>query len=403
MNKIHTPENFQINIKYRAESNILANVLLIVTSMLLSVTVLELAFRIFPQFQVPTGEGDFIFCTADTVRYRPHASFGYTEMPGESYFERYTPADSWAYIKVNGEGFRDNYEQGVAGETVIVLGDSMTRGSLVNEYETYTSLLRKWHPDASFRNYGVGGFAQANSIRVYEEKAPGLNHRLVIDQFSLGNDLNDNTGRAVLNDDSVEIIVEPAIGTPKEQVSLAVRTHLFFWRNSKSYPWLYTTLLRRFTSNWDVRSDLEGTLELTRRLVARLAGEVRANDADLLLLVLPAWAEMVGRNDGMEPERQREMLRKLAAETPGLFLLDMTPIFAAEDPGRVYGVVDKHMTPYGHFLVANALDLWMMQEWPAGQRTLQPARSFHPAPLPVPDCGMADTYEKMAKDLRVGS
>lgn len=380
--------------------SIAANALLVFASLSFSIAVLEVAFRVFPQYQVPTGEGDFVFCTTDTVRYRTHELFGYVEKPGASYFERYTPADSWSYIQVNAEGFRDNYDHEEAvGETVIILGDSMTRGSLVNEYETYTSFLRRWQPEISFRNYGVGGFAQANSIRIYEEKAPELTHRLVIDQYSLGNDLNDNTGRAVLDGDSVKIVIEPAIGTPKDQVSLAVRIHLFFWRNSKTYPWFYTVVLKPFTENWDVRTDLGDTLELTRRLLVRLADDVRANQADLLLVVLPAWAEMVGRDDGMEPARQREMLQALAAKTPGLYLLDMTPAFAAEDPKRIYGVVDKHLTPYGHFLVASAIDRWMLQEWPLGRGLSQPERRFHPGPLPVPDCGMAPVYQMMARDL----
>ena len=62
----------------------------------------------------------------------------------------------------------------------------MTRGSLVEENETFTSLLDTWHPDYSFRNYGIGGYGRANSIRIYEDKgAETVAHKLVVQAVSL--------------------------------------------------------------------------------------------------------------------------------------------------------------------------------------------------------------------------
>ncbi len=89
----------------------------------------------------------------------------------------------------------------------------MTRGSLVNENETYTGLMDLWHPDMSFRNYGIGGYGQAHSIRVYEEKGRQLAHRLVVQQFSLSTDIDDNVERAALDGDSVKIDIKPVVGT----------------------------------------------------------------------------------------------------------------------------------------------------------------------------------------------
>ena len=374
----------------------LANALLALSSILMSTLAAEFALRAFPQFQVQTSEGEYIFCASSHVRHQPHPTFGYTEVPGNSYFERYSSVDPWGYVRINDQGFRDNYDN--HGRPVIVLGDSMTRGSLVNENETYTDLLDHWYAGIfSFRNFGIGGYGQANSIRVYEEKGKNLDHQLVIQQYSLSTDLDDNVEDAAIDGDSVKIKVRPAVGTPNDEVKPLVRVHMFFRNHTKLYPWFHDLILRPLFSNWDARRNLDQALETTRRLLERLAGEARSNGADLLVLVLPSWAEMAGRNDGMEPQRQRLMIEKFAAETAGVFLLDATRVLATEDPDRVYGIVDKHLTPYGHFLVARALDRWLATEWPSGPKGAVPTRIFRESPPVVPDCSRAGDYLDQVK------
>jgi hypothetical protein len=384
-------------IPQRSRINI-GNILLVLASTMLVLVCAELILRSFPRLQVQTGEGEYRYCTAIHDRHRPHAAYGYTEYPGNSYFERYSTVDPWAYVRINAEGFRDNY--GTNGRPVLVLGDSMTRGSLVNENETYTDLMDSWHPEWSFRNYGVGGYGQANTVRLYEEKAPSLRHDLVIQQYSLSTDLDDNVERATLSGGTVKINIKPAAGTPSDSVKPLVRLHLFFWNYSKVYPWLYNVAIRPYFGNWDARRNIDDAIEVTRRLFAKLANEAKSQGADLLVLVLPSWAEMAGRDDGMDPKAQRAMLKAFAAATPSVYLLDMTPVLAAEDPDRTYGIVDKHLTPYGHFIVAQALERWMVSEWPRGPRTTvtaMPTRSFHPSTPIVPKCKLAEGYLDLVK------
>jgi hypothetical protein len=369
--------------------------LLVLASMMLTLVAAELLLRAFPRLQVQTAEGEYRYCNATTIRHQTHPAYGYSETPGSSYFERYGPADPWYYIHINAEGFRDNYETN--GRPVLLLGDSSSRGSLVNESETFATLMDRWHPEWSFHNYGVGGYGQANAIRVYEEKAPALPHDLVIQQFSLANDIDDNAERAVMDGDTVRITIKPMTIAPIRTLSLPVQIHRFFWEYSKLYPWIYNITIRPYFDNWDARQDIDRSLEITRRLLAKLAADARANQADLLLLVLPAWAEMDGRNDGMLPERQRTMLEAFAAETPNVYLLDATTVLAHEDTDKTFGVVDKHMTPFGHFLVAQALERWMVTDWPRGPKASAPARTFQPSPPAIPDCSQADAYLPLAK------
>jgi hypothetical protein len=386
-------ENDQVQLPRR--KSYIGNTLLFLASIMMALAGAELVLRAFPQFQVQTGEGEFLFCSPNKTHHRPHPIFGYNEVPGSSHFERYSPVDPWYYVHTNDDGFRDNHD--ARGKPILVLGDSMTRGSLVNENETYVNLMDAWHPEWSFHNYGVGGYGQANSVRVYEAKSPELRHDLVIQQYSLGNDIDDNAERAKLKGDAVDITIRPAVGIATSSATPLVRIHRFFWNHSKVYPWVYSVVVRPYLNNWDARGNIDGAIEITRRLLAKLAKDAQSNNADLLLLVLPSWAEMAGRDDGMDPKRQRAMLEAFAAATPGVYLLDTTPVLAAEDPDQTYGIVDKHFTPYGQFLVAQALERWFMTKWPRGPKTAASPHTFKASEPVIPDCSNAAAYLELAR------
>ena len=138
----------------------------------------ELLMHVFPEFQLPVSDEQYLFCGQVHARHQAHPLYGYTEIPGNTYFERFSNVDPWNFVRVNGEGFRDNAPR--TGQAIFVLGDFMVRGSLVKEGETFTSLLNQWHPQFSFLNYGIGGYGQPNSIRVYEDKARATPHKLLI-------------------------------------------------------------------------------------------------------------------------------------------------------------------------------------------------------------------------------
>jgi len=339
-----------------------ANLAMMAGSIAAGLLVCEMLLHVFPEFQVPVSDEQYLFCGAGHSRHQAHPLYGYTEVPGNTYFERFSNVDPWNFVRVNAEGFRDSSPR--TGQPVFVLGDSMTRGSLVEENETFTSLLDSWHPEYSFRNYGIGGYGQPNSIRIYEDKGGGVTHKLVVQAVSLGTDLEDNAERAVLApDDSVDITVEPA-NAPGNQPGLLLRTHFFLWKNSKLYQALYSTALRPLFGNKDSRRNITNAMEVTKRLLIRLAADAKSNGADLLVVILPSWAEMDGRNEVFHPQKQRDMIKKVAAETTGVYVVDPTPRLRAEGASRTYGIVDKHLNPLGHFLVAEAIDKWLVNDWP---------------------------------------
>lgn len=368
---------------------LLANGLLLTASLALALSAGELLLRVFPEYQIAAGDGEYAFCGPIKTRNQPHPLFGHTEIPGNSYFERFSRQDPWNYVHINDQGFRDN--ETVSDRSVFVLGDSMVRGSLVGEHETFVHLLNIWQPHFSFLNFGIGGYGQANTVRLYEAKSGQIPHSLVIQAVSLGTDIEDNVERAVLTQDSVEITVKASTSSPAD-VSVPVRVHLALWHSSKLYRLAYSTALQPFLGNRDSRRDMDHALEVTRRLLDRLADDAHERGADLLLLAIPSWAEIAGRDDGLQPDRQRQMLREFVASKPGTYLVDPTTRLLQSGADWTYGVVDKHLTPYGHFLVADELEKWLTSQWPNGPREIRPDRSFVHQPPTIPDCSHAAGY-----------
>lgn len=373
-----------------SKGSILGNLVLVAISILFSVVMIEVALSFFPEYQVKKREADYVFCGEAQSKYRMHPVYGYTEQPGISYFERSNEADPWIYVRINQDGFRDNWTH--HGEDVLVLGDSFTRGSLVNEDEIYTSLLNEWRPDLSFRNLGMGGYGQANTLKIYEDVGK-IPHRLVIQQITLINDLDDNAERAKIEDGELVINVNPQNDKKKKEGNIVQKTHNVLWNYTNLYPIMFNNFVKPNFGYWDARKNIDGAIDLTRMLLHELAEEAKANDADLLLLVLPSWEEMSGIDSGMEPQRQREMLKGLAAEMPNVFLLDLTPAVAVNDLDRVYGINDKHMTAFGHYLIARELNSWMSKEWPRGAGSLaQGDQDFVVREAVAANCDMADEY-----------
>ncbi len=264
----------------------------------------------------------------------------------------------------------------------------MVRASVVDESEGFTYLLNTWRPELSFRNYGIGGYGQANSLRVYEDIGAATPHRLVVQGVSLSTDLGDNARLAELDGDDVVVnVVAKEMDTPRN-ASLALKIHRALYANTTVYPLVYAIALRRFVEDHDHDQELE----ITRRLLERLASEARRHDADLLLLVLPGWAEVAGLDDGKQPERQRDMLAAFAAAHESVYLLDPTPELAAAGAEASYGVLDKHLSASGQFIVATTLDRWISRDWPGGPGEEPPTRAFTPHPAVRADCAEADRY-----------
>jgi hypothetical protein len=332
-----------------------------------------------------------MFCSG-TQRHVPHPGYGYSGVPGNTFFEKTSPIDNWFFVHINDEGFRDNFNSG--NENVIVLGDSFVRGTLVDESEQFGYLLDLWHPDIAFRTYGVGGFGQANEFRLYESLG-SIPHRLVILAYAMANDLDDNAKRARVVGSDVQLNLETQVSTAKSSFMRDVHSEM--WTRTALYPLVFRTILEPLFR--PQHRDIDNALRVTRQLLAMIADQARRNGAELLIVPIPSWNEVAGLSDGMAYDRQHAMLDEFAASTPEVSLIDTVPLFR-QDYTRNYGLADKHLSGYGQFLIATAIDRWMESERISGSQQSGPGRQYVPASPITPDCALTAVLVQKLKHPR---
>ena len=221
-----------------AGGNVLKNVLLAIGSVVVALIAFELLLSARPDLRADSASPKFVFCQGDAQRYRQDAVFRKAEIPGSIYFEH--NGEGWSIHLNNERGFRDVFDSG--DQHAIILGDSFTRGTSVNDHQTIPYLLDLWHPDTAFHSFATGGSGTADAYRAYQAIAHDWDHRLVILDYFLGNDLRNNLARDITLEgddaDEVQLGEVQMAGTPKR---LLTRYHRLMRANSHVYNLAYTS------------------------------------------------------------------------------------------------------------------------------------------------------------------
>jgi hypothetical protein len=136
--------------------------------------------------------------------------------------------------------------------------------------------------------------------------------------------------------------------------------------------------------------------EITTGLLLALGREAARNDADLLIVILPSWNEIMGLGAEDDPALQRQVIGRVAGELDNVFVLDLTDQLRALGARSVYGQVDKHFNSLGTYTAAKATYDWMNRDWPRGPRTNQTAPPFADDRWGVerPDCAIVGGYRE---------
>jgi hypothetical protein len=368
-------------------SRAMKNILLVILSLALSIVVIE-GFLVWkPEFQAAVPFDRRVFCDGPPGRMERHELFGWTEVPNSAYFEQQSEADGWAVHIYNADGFRDLFDSG--DEHVIVLGDSFTRGALVNNDEIFPHLLDLWNPTLAFHNFGTGGYGTNNSLAIYDAMAPRIDHKLVILAYFLGNDLSDNLRQDGRPDD-----VSPTKGDGNAWYE-ALKEVNDSIRRVRIYNLLYGAVRSAFGRRDLTPEQIARGANLTGDLLSALAKKVKYNDADLLILVLPSWNQMNNYEDPESAVRQRAMLGNVVDKWDNVYMVDLTDTIARVGAKQVYGINDKHFSRYGHYLTAKVVHEWINMEW---QRSPRPARQVPPFQAPSasvePDCALMPEYRE---------
>lgn len=373
---------------------LLQNLFLVFVSVSVTIMGLEagLRFGVVPYDQ--EVESRAIYCDSPEQFHQFHPEYGWTLVPNSTYirhWKRPNGNDSWLLFEINEEGFRDVFDSGSAN--IIVLGDSFTEGAGVTKGGQYPYLLDRWAKDTAFRTYAAGGYGTDQQMLIYRNVADRFEHDVVVLQFYLGNDVRNNAGkgwppgprrpRFELQNGSLEQVHEPVNDIPegaagfRDYGRLGI-VHQTLRDTSFAYDWLFKRNRRLLVkagvlhgggavSEFDAPTgdELRSQLKLTRALVEQIGIIAETEDAEVLIVAVPARGDVDPSNPEHYPptegepyyEAQRSMLQKIAETNDNIGLLDLKPVMKRNinDGRQVYGSETGHFTPYGYRVMAKQI------------------------------------------------
>jgi hypothetical protein len=373
----------------------LKNVLLAIGSVAVALIAFELLLSARPDLRADNASPKFVFCQGDTQRYRQDAVFRKSEIPGSIYFEN--NGEGWSIHQNNTRGFRDIFDSG--DQHVIILGDSFTRGTTLPDHQTIPYLLDLWDPEVAFHSFAIGGSGTADAYRAYEVVGNEWDHRLVILNYYLGNDLGNNLSSEVSlqSDDAAQVQLGEArlASAPERQL---MRYHRLLRANSHVYNLAYTGAKIMVSGRRGEQlppDQLARSADITKALLLSLGREAATHGADLLVVVIPSWNEIMERGAEDDPDLQRRIIGQVAGELDNVFVLDLTDDIKVLG-ARAYGQVNKHFNALGAYTAAKAAYEWMTRDWLRGPHTNQTAPAFEDDRWGVerPDCGLVAGYRE---------
>ena len=200
-----------------------AKIILLLSSLLLSLAIIEIALRI-------TGYSYPEFYVADAQR-------GYALRPGLRGWYR---KEGEAFVQINSDGLRDReHSKRKPANTIriAVLGDSYTEAFQVNFENSFCALLeRKLHEcpalsghEVEVINFGVSGYGTAQELITLRNQVWQYSPDIVLLAFTTNNDISDNV-RGLKQTDEIPYFVLRD-GKPLEDDSF-LQDKTFRWRNS---------------------------------------------------------------------------------------------------------------------------------------------------------------------------
>jgi hypothetical protein len=375
---------------------VLKNGLLIVASLAVVIVAFEALLWARPELRAASAGPSFVFCQGASQRYQQHPVFRKAEIPESVYFEH--NGERWSIHLNNDLGFRDVFDSG--DRHAIILGDSFTRGTSLHEHQTIPYLLDLWTPDVAFHSFGIGGSGTVDAYRVYQAIGQHWDHRLVVLNYFLGNDLRNNlAGDVELDGDEEQQAQLGDVPMESAAKSLLTRAHRSIRAHSQVYNLAYTSakiIAGGRRGDQLPPAEFETAARITRRVLLSLGRAAGRNDADLLIVIIPSWNEIteVGAED--LPEVQREMIGQVADEIDNVFVLDLSAEIRGLGARQVYGQVDKHLNPFGAYTAARSIYQWTQRDWPNGPRTEGRVPPFEDDDWEMtrPDCALVEGYRQ---------
>ncbi len=357
---------------------------------LFSVALVETFLFLAPQYQVGEPIPARVFCEGQPPEQRASSRYGMIGSPKSVYFRRESEADGWYLRAYNEEGFRDLMNTG--DENIIVLGDSFIEGESVNNDETIAYLLDSWNPDLAFREFALGGWGTVHQYRAYMGAEREIDHQLVVLGYYVGNDLSDNLRASFAAQDGVRNLAA------EDEDSLLFELHIQLRAFSRAYTFFYVNGRRialallgkaSLEDSYVPDENVELGVDATGFWLRKLSDAVEANGAELLIVTLPSWNELIGiKGEERLAAQQREVIWKVTNARDHVHVLDLKTMIEEAGYEKLYGRVDKHFSRLGYYLSAKAINEWINGSWRATS-VATPAMNQTGHDLMRPDCNVA--------------
>ena len=247
---------------------------------------------------------------------------------------------------------------------VIVLGDSIAFGLEVGDDETFEQVLASRRPDLEVANLAVQGYDPGQELIKLEREALPLQPDVIVLGLCLGNDFADAALPVFLYDGHHPkpyfTVEDGQLIRHDEQLRLSTRgrVSLFLADHSR----LYSLITSRpptpgdEVEHWTIRKrralrDRAGVVDLTARLIARMADACRGRGVAFLVAAFP---------DAPAYRQSSRWLRDLQASPrlEGIAVVDMAEEFRSRHLAFQSIALDGigHLSPYGHRIAAEILN-----------------------------------------------
>lgn len=278
-------------------------------------------------------------------------------------------------VRINDAGFRGPAAGTVAPgqRRVLLLGDSLTFGTGVEDGETFATQLASLAPSLAPLNLGVSGYGTDQELLLLERYGLSLDPAIVVLSVCIGNDILDNAlpvylydgvtpkpyfvvegGTLRLHDEDVRLHGPALLARNLREHSLAFDGLLLLVGGRSRAP-----LDHEDGEHWGPRARVvlehwPEAVALTQRLLLRVDEACRARDVRLLVLLHPNRRSFLGDASFMAPF---EDAAARARFRPTTRIIDLRSAYLESGLGWEDFTLDKlgHLNPRGHRIVAGVL------------------------------------------------
>jgi GDSL-like Lipase/Acylhydrolase family len=331
------------------------NTLLVITSVIVSILMVEAGLRVVGYGKLPPSESAFKFFQYDPV-------CSWRNMPGAEGDLRMV--DSVSHIKINSHGLRSdkNYPYAKGDKPrIAIMGDSFTWGYGVSNGNTFSDILEEdYQGQVEVLNAGVCGYGTDQELLLYENDIRKYHPDVVIITMNLTDILNDNnnhgSSKAHFERDrngglrltNIPVPVReknrftPHLLIPSKNELLVIK---FLQDRLVSFPFIADIYLKYLLRVGKV------DLELSKAIVNRFAATVAADRGKLIVFIFPSLGEIKrGR-----PTFLLQQMIMFLKENQISFFYPHEAFKEASKTTNLYFTNDRHPNEAGHKIAAKEL------------------------------------------------